>query len=151
MFHYAATTAGCMFLFNILDTQSVALVLTPITLALSRLILMRASGLLNFFFKKLAIKGMFKRPTILIKKKHAACRRGSIMKHLKEFVKSVPAQNVVITLTLKYFSLIRSQPKQIVDPVKDYMKSLVLKYRTGRSGKLRIINLSVMQIGRAHV
>ena len=35
-------------------------------------------------------------------------------------------------------------PKQIVDPVKDYMKSLVLKYRTGRSGKLRIINLSVM-------
>ncbi|RHL52414.1 hypothetical protein DW010_17275 [Bacteroides stercoris] len=24
MFHYAATTAGCMFLFNILDTQSVA-------------------------------------------------------------------------------------------------------------------------------
>ena len=27
---------------------------------------------------------------------------------------------------------------------KDYMKSLVLKYRTGRSGKLRIINLSVM-------
>ena len=30
------------------------------------------------------------------------------------------------------FSLIRSQPKQIVDPVKDYMKSLVLKYRTGQ-------------------
>jgi len=24
MFHYAATTAGCMFLFNILDTQNVA-------------------------------------------------------------------------------------------------------------------------------
>ena len=50
----------------------------------------------------------------------------------------------ILLLGVITFFTYRSQPKQIVDPVKDYMKSLVLKYRTGRSGKLRIINLSVM-------